>query len=90
MVFKALKSQLSDNCKIGGAPGLSLSAIAHGVVAYSNHFGFRDVDTQQAPDGDTTHFIGSLTKAMISALVEVFVEEKLLEWTTPTASILTE
>ncbi|KAI5457328.1 beta-lactamase/transpeptidase-like protein [Mariannaea sp. PMI_226] len=86
----ALESQFSHICEVGGAPGLSLSVLIRGEVAYSKHFGFRDVNTQQAPDGDTTYFIGSLTKAMVTALVGIFVEEGKLEWTTRIASILPE
>ncbi|KAK7419773.1 hypothetical protein QQX98_003145 [Neonectria punicea] len=86
----ALEPQISHICNLGGAPGLSLSVVVRGDVAYSNHFGFRDVNTQQAPDGDTTYFIGSLTKAIFTALVGIFVEEGKLEWTTRIASIVTE
>ncbi|CAF3474023.1 hypothetical protein SNK03_010691 [Fusarium graminearum] len=89
-ILVGLESNFSSICKIGGAPGLSLSVIAHGKQVYTKHFGFRDVDVQKVPDGSTTYFIGSLTKAMTTATAGILVEEGKLEWSTRIATILPE
>ena len=88
--IEPLEPKISRICEIAGTPGLSLSVVVRGEVVYSQHFGFRDINHQQPPDGDTTYFIGSLTKSMFTALVGIFVEEGILDWTTRIASILTE
>ncbi|KAF4439765.1 D-aminoacylase [Fusarium acutatum] len=49
-------------CKVSGATGLSLSIVSGGEEAYAKHFGFRDLDAKEAPDGETTYFIGSVIK----------------------------
>lgn len=69
---------------------MSLVAIHHGEVIYSNHFGYRDVQANKPPDGETIYFVASLTKAMVAALTGILVEEGLLDWATPICSILPE
>ncbi|CAG1996769.1 unnamed protein product [Fusarium graminearum] len=83
-----LESHFSNICKTSGTSGLSLSVITLGEEVYTNYFGFRDVDAQKVPDGSTTYFIGSLTKAMTAATAGILVEEGKLEWSTRIASIL--
>lgn len=87
---EALESQFSNICRIGGTPGLSLVAIHRGEVIYSNHFGHRDVQANELPDGETIYYVASLTKAMVAALIGILVEERLLDWTTPICYILPE
>ncbi|KAM0297351.1 hypothetical protein ACHAPM_009884 [Fusarium culmorum] len=89
-ILTGLESHFSNICKISGTPGLSLSVITLGEEVYTKHFGFRDVDAQKVPDGSTTYFIGSLTKAMTAATAGILVEEGKLEWSTRIASILPE
>ncbi|CAF3537146.1 unnamed protein product [Fusarium graminearum] len=74
-----LESHFSNICKTSGTSGLSLSVITLGEEVYTNYFGFRDVDAQKVPDGSTTYFIGSLTKAMTAATAGILVEEGKLE-----------
>ncbi|PCD34054.1 hypothetical protein FGRA07_09209 [Fusarium graminearum] len=85
---RRLESHFSNICKTSGTSGLSLSVITLGEEVYTNYFGFRDVDAQKVPDGSTTYFIGSLTKAMTAATAGILVEEGKLEWSTRIASIL--
>ncbi|EKJ75887.1 hypothetical protein FPSE_04067 [Fusarium pseudograminearum CS3096] len=89
-ILTGIESYFPIICDKSGAPGLSLSVTARGKDAYTKHFGFRDVDAQKVPDGSTTYFIGSLTKAMTSATVGILVEEGKLEWSTRIASVLPE
>ncbi|KAH7164960.1 beta-lactamase/transpeptidase-like protein [Fusarium sp. MPI-SDFR-AT-0072] len=84
----ALEPQMNCICQVSGATGLSASVMSDGKQAYAKHFGFRDLDAKEAPDGDTTYFIGSVTKGMVAALVGILVEEKRLSWSTRIASIL--
>ncbi|KAM0229100.1 hypothetical protein ACHAPO_010255 [Fusarium lateritium] len=89
-ILAGLESHFSRICKVSGAPGVSLSVIAHGKEIYTKYFGFRDVKAQKAPDGSTTYFIGSLTKAMTAAITGILVEDGKLKWSTRIASILPE
>ncbi|KAF5565556.1 beta-lactamase family [Fusarium napiforme] len=86
----SLEPQMHDICKASGATGLSLSVVSGGEEAYAKHFGFRDLEAKEAPDGDTTYFIGSVTKGMVAVLVGILVEEGKLGWSTRVASILPE
>ncbi|KAF5563743.1 beta-lactamase transpeptidase [Fusarium phyllophilum] len=86
----SLEPQMDDICKVSGAAGLSLSVVSGGKEAYAKHFGFRDLDAKEAPDADTTYFIGSVTKGMVAVLVGILVAEGKLEWLTRVASILPE
>ncbi|KAF5578012.1 beta-lactamase transpeptidase [Fusarium pseudocircinatum] len=86
----SLEPQMDYICNVSGATGLSLTVISGGQEAYTQYLGFRDLDAKKAPDGDTTYFIGSVTKGMVSVLVGIFVEEGKLQWSTRVASILPE
>lgn len=88
--LRGLEPLVSRICKIGGAPGLSIGVIHRGEIIYQHRVGTRDVQTGEAPNSDTMYFIGSLTKAMVSALVGIMVDEGVLEWTTPVCEILAE
>ncbi|KUJ12381.1 putative D-aminoacylase [Mollisia scopiformis] len=88
--IEAQESLISSICRIGGAPSLSLGVIHGGKEIYSNHFGHRDIQAGEASDGNTTYFVGSITKAMVSALTGIYVEKALLDWTTPVSHILPE
>ncbi|KAF5718742.1 beta-lactamase family [Fusarium mundagurra] len=86
----SLVPQMDDICKVSGTTGLSVSVVSAGKEAYAKHFGFRDLDAKEAPDGDTTYFIGSVTKGMVAVLVGILVEEGKLEWSTRVASLFPE
>ncbi|KAG5756166.1 hypothetical protein H9Q70_001250 [Fusarium xylarioides] len=86
----SLAPQMDYICKVSGVTGLSLSVVSGGKEAYAKHFGFRDLDAKEAPDGDTTYFIGSVTKGMVAVLVGILVEEGKLAWSTRVASMLPE
>ncbi|KAF5586006.1 beta-lactamase transpeptidase [Fusarium subglutinans] len=62
----ALEPQMCHTCQVSGVTGLSLSVLSGGKEAYAKHFGFRDPEAKEAPDGDTTYFIGSVTKGMLT------------------------
>ncbi|KAJ8132076.1 hypothetical protein O1611_g1549 [Lasiodiplodia mahajangana] len=89
-LLKAKEPLITRMCQSGGAPGLSVGVIHHGTPLYSHHFGHRDVLAGQQPDDETTYFIGSLTKAMVSAVTGIYVHKGLLNWTTPVCQILPE
>ncbi|SCV28616.1 uncharacterized protein FFB14_01834 [Fusarium fujikuroi] len=86
----SLEPQIDYICKVSGATGLSLSVVSGGDEAYAKHLGFRDVEGQDTPDGDTTYFIGSMTKGMVAVLMGILVEEGKLGWSTGVASVLPE
>lgn len=88
--IEAQEATISRICQIGGAPGLSLSVTHRGEEIYSHHFGHADVEAGKPPDGETIYFIGSMTKAMVAALVGILVEDGILDWKQPVCRILPE
>ncbi|KAG8411587.1 hypothetical protein J3458_015648 [Metarhizium acridum] len=82
--LEAQEDLISRICRIAGAPGLSVSVLHLGAEVYSHHFGHASVKDGKLPDGDTIYFIGSMTKAMVSAL------DGTLDWKAPVSHILPE
>lgn len=78
-LLETLEPLISRIYHISGAPGLSLSVVHRGEELYSHHFRYADVEAGKRPDGDTIYFIGSMTKAMVSALVGILVEAGVLD-----------
>jgi CubicO group peptidase (beta-lactamase class C family) len=89
-LIASLEPEMKYICKVSGATELPLSVVSGGKEAYAKHLGFRDVEAKKAPDGDTTYFIGSVTKGMVAALLGILVEEGGLQWSARIASILPE
>ena len=86
----ALRPVTKELMSIAGTAGLSLGVLHCGEIIYSDNFGFRDVESK-LPVDDNTVFPGcSLTKAMISAIMGMLVDEGSLDWDTPVKDILTD
>ncbi|EFY96405.1 beta-lactamase and DUF3471 domain protein [Metarhizium robertsii] len=88
--LEAQEALISKICRIAGAPGLSISVLHRGTEVYSHHVGHASVKDGKLPDGDTIYFIGSMTKAMVSALVGILVQDGTLDWKAPVSHILPE
>ncbi|KAF5984280.1 beta-lactamase family [Fusarium coicis] len=86
----SLEPQMDYIYKVSGTTGLWLSVVSGRKEAYAKHFGFRGPETKEAPDGDTTYLIDSVTKGMVAVLLGTLVEEGKLGWSTRVASILPE
>ena len=76
--------------ELAGSPGLSVGVLHHGETVYTGHFGQIDTTSGRKPNDETVHFIASMSKAMVSALVGIFVEEGLLSFTTKASSVIPE
>ncbi|KUJ15053.1 beta-lactamase/transpeptidase-like protein [Mollisia scopiformis] len=76
--------------EISAAPCLSVGVLHNGETVYTGHFGAIDTTSSIKPNDETIHFIASMSKAMVSALVGIFVEEGLLKFTTKAYSVLPE
>jgi serine beta-lactamase-like protein LACTB, mitochondrial len=74
----------------GGVPGVSVAVIVSGEVVWSEGFGFADLE-QQVPVTRVTKFgIGSITKAMTTALCARLMEKGLLDLDAPVENYLAE
>lgn len=60
---------------IAGTAGLSIGIVHGSQPIYTTHFGYRDVEKQLAPDGDTVYHIGSMTKGMVVQALAFLVDE---------------
>ncbi|KAK4205568.1 putative D-aminoacylase [Triangularia verruculosa] len=86
--FQALGPLIAEICGFAGTPGLSLGVLHHGKVTHQANFGLRDVNSQAAPDENTSFVVGSLTKAITAAMVAIMVEDGKLAWNTQLRDVL--
>ncbi|MFZ5891745.1 MAG: serine hydrolase domain-containing protein [Myxococcota bacterium] len=68
-------------------PGVAYAIVAHGQVLEVNGLGVRDLATLAPVTADTVFRVGSITKAMSSALIASHVDEGALAWDTLATSI---
>jgi len=57
------------------APGLAFAVVRHGTIAYEGGFGFADTATNSAATAATRFAIGSLTKQLTAAVIELLADE---------------
>ena len=89
-IISRLRETLPQKLKEWGVPGLSCAIVRKGQVVYSGHFGYRDMESQIAPNDQTLYAIASTTKAMTATCVGILVDEGKLEWDKPVISYLPE
>ncbi|KAI1323123.1 beta-lactamase/transpeptidase-like protein [Xylariaceae sp. FL0255] len=71
-------------------PGLSIGVIHQGEEVLKHNFGVRDIESGMPPDSDTIYCIASLSKAFMSASLDLLVQERKLSWDSPIVSIIPE
>lgn len=86
--LQSLASTITEICKISGVLGFSIGVSHQGEVVYQAGFGYRDAEAGLVPDEHTTYTLGSLTKGIVSALMEILVDEGKLSWQTELREIL--
>jgi CubicO group peptidase (beta-lactamase class C family) len=69
-------------------PGLSLGVIHLGRRIFEHHAGTLDLGTCQEPNGDTLYCIASLSKAFMTASLDLLVRDDKISWDSTVASIL--
>ncbi|KAI1266453.1 beta-lactamase/transpeptidase-like protein [Xylariaceae sp. FL1019] len=74
--------------RITDQPGMSIGIIYQGQKLFQHHLGFRDPESGHRPDDDTLYCIASLTKAFITASIDILVQEGKLSWDQQVNSIL--
>lgn len=67
----------------GDTPGASIAVAVNCEVVWSEGFGYADVEAQKKATAETQFGLGSVTKALTSALYGKFVEKGLVEWDVP-------
>ena len=69
-------------------PGISLGVIYQGDVVFTHNMGMKNVETKEEPNSDTIYCIASLTKAFMTASLDLLVQEEKLSWDSTIESIL--
>lgn len=86
--LSALPPTIRELMSIAGSAGLALGVVHSDKLIHTANFGFRDYGSK-LPVNDETIFPGcSLTKAMLSATMDVLVEEGALTWDTKVKDVL--
>ncbi len=69
-------------------PGLAISVVKDGRVAFAKGYGVRDLGKPGAADAQTLFAIGSTTKAMTAAALAMLVDEGKVRWDDPVTRYL--
>lgn len=89
-LLAALESYILDKMEQLKVPGAAI-AIVHGdEVVYSEGFGTRGHDNDEAITAQTQFMIGSTTKTMTTMLMAALVDAGLFDWDTPVIEVLPE
>jgi CubicO group peptidase (beta-lactamase class C family) len=81
---------ISNLLEAGGAPGLSLGVFHQGRIIHTQHFGKRDVETEDVPDDDSVYGIASTFKIVAVCAVARLVTDGILGWDVPIRQYLSE
>lgn len=76
----SLVEQVQQDWKI---PGIAVSLVKDGAVAFAKGYGVRAVGTPERVDGDTLFSIGSCTKSFTAAALALLVDEGKIAWDDP-------
>lgn len=79
--------KISFQCRV---PAISIGVLHDGKRAYTSNVGTRNVDTGEAPDGDTIYTLCSISKTFVSAALGILVDEGKMEWDHPVGKYLPE
>lgn len=71
-----------------GVPGVGIAVVHEGEVVYRGAFGVRSTESGEPFSVDDRVMIGSVGKALTSALIGVLAEDGLLGWDTPVVDAL--
>jgi len=66
-----------------GAPGIAVTILNKGRIAYSRGFGYRNLEQELEMTKDTMHIIASCSKSFTSTAIAILVDEGKLRWNTP-------
>jgi CubicO group peptidase (beta-lactamase class C family) len=81
---------ITNLLQAGGAPGLSLGVFHHGRIIHTQHFGKRDVETEDAPDDHSVYGVASTFKIIAVSAVARLVTDGILGWDVPVREYLPE
>ncbi|KAI1146737.1 beta-lactamase/transpeptidase-like protein [Nemania diffusa] len=81
---------MEEILKITRQPGLSVGVIHQGHEVFKCNLGTKDTQQDQLPDSDTLYCIASLSKAFMSASLDILVQERKISWDDTIASLLPE
>src|SRR5258708_96683 len=82
-----LKEFVQDVMRDFGIPGVGLSLIDGGRVAFQGGLGVKTLGRPDPVDADTLFLAGSTTKAMTTLLLAELVDERKLRWDAPVTQV---
>lgn len=81
---------MKDILKSTGQPGMSIGVIHNGEEVLKENLGVLDTETGQKPDSDTLYCVTSLSKAFMTASLDLLVQEGKISWDDTFQSIIPE
>jgi len=89
-VLAALDAQLPAEFAKDGVGGASIAVVSGGVLVWSRHYGYADMDTRRVPTNDTAYRIGSITKQFTALALLQAAEAKVLRVNDPVEKYVPE
>lgn len=83
-----MRALIHELREASGAPSISCGVLHHGQIVFTHCEGYADVEERLEPDEHTIYPVASTTKAFITALCGILVDEGLLSWTEPISTYL--
>lgn len=89
-IVTQLEEFIRDAMERADVPGLAISIVRDGEIAYANGFGVRELGADELVTPETLMMIGSTGKTMTTLLMAALVDEGVMTWETPVSEILPE
>lgn len=70
-----MRALIHEIREASGAPSISCGVLHHGQIVFYHCEGYADVEQRLEPDGDTIYPVASTTKAFVTALCGILVDE---------------
>ncbi|KAK1475994.1 hypothetical protein CTAM01_15565 [Colletotrichum tamarilloi] len=87
-VIRSRLGVVEEILEITHQPALSMGVIHHGKEVFRHNRGIINNETGQTPNSDTLYCIASLSKAFVSAAIDILVQRQELSWDTTVAQVL--
>ena len=82
-VSERLEREVAILCDKADAPGAAVGIVRDGKLAWSHGYGFKNLDSEEAPGGDTLFRVASITKTFTGTAIYQLRDRGLLELDDP-------
>lgn len=87
-IFQHLRAFIDSTMKSWKVPGLAMAIVKDGEVAFSEGFGYRNVESKLPVTPNTLFAIGSSSKAFTAASLGILVDDGKIDWDKPVRDYL--